>query len=50
MECTLFGQYIDMLNAFLAFAKDQHVVIALHYCKVKTFQGMSLSQFIIVPS
>ncbi|XP_027922837.1 uncharacterized protein LOC114180740 [Vigna unguiculata] len=38
LECTLFGQYVDMLNAFLASGEDQHVVIALHYCKVKTFQ------------
>jgi len=28
-----------MLNAFLASREDQYVVIALHYCKVKTFQG-----------
>jgi len=28
-----------MLNAFIAFGEDQYVVIALHYCKVKTFQG-----------
>ncbi|XP_027941100.1 uncharacterized protein LOC114194891 [Vigna unguiculata] len=38
LECTLFGKYVDMLNAFLASGEDQHVVIALHYCKVKTFQ------------
>jgi len=28
LECTLFGQYVDMLNAFLASREDQHVVIA----------------------
>ncbi|XP_027927578.1 replication factor A protein 1-like [Vigna unguiculata] len=38
LECTLFGQYVDMLNAFLAFGEDQYAVIALHYCKVKIFQ------------
>jgi len=46
MECTLFGQYVDMLNPFLASRKDQHVVIVLQYYKVKTFQGMSLSPII----
>jgi len=39
LECTLFGQYVDLLKAFLASGEDQHVVIALHYCKVKTLQG-----------
>jgi len=28
-----------MLNAFLASGEDQYVVIVLHYCKVKIFQG-----------
>jgi len=28
-----------MLNAFLASGEDQYVVIALYYCKGKTFQG-----------
>ena len=33
LECTLFGQYVDMLNAFLASGEDQHVVIALIFAK-----------------
>ncbi|XP_027915038.1 uncharacterized protein LOC114174397 [Vigna unguiculata] len=38
LECSLFGQYVDMLNAFIASGEDQYVVIALSYCKVKIFQ------------
>jgi len=44
MKCTLFGQYA--LNAFLASRGDQHVVVTLHYCNVKTFPSMSLSPII----
>jgi len=35
-----------MLNAFLVSGEDQYVVITLHYCKVKTFQGNQFSSFI----
>jgi len=40
MKCTLCFQYVEELNEFLGSGEDQHVVIALHYCKVKVFQGM----------
>jgi len=40
MKCTLFCHYVDELNVFLGSREDQHVVIVLHYWKVKVFQGM----------
>jgi len=40
MECTLFGNYVDELNAFLSSGELQNVVISVQFAKVKIFQGM----------
>jgi len=37
MECTLFGNYFDELNAFLSCGELQNVVISVHFAKVKIF-------------
>ena len=40
MECTLFGNYVDELNAFLSRGELQNVIISVQFAKVKIFQGM----------
>jgi len=40
MECTLFGNYVDELNAFLSSRELQNVVISVQFAKVKIVQGM----------
>jgi len=40
MECTLFGNYVDELNAFLSSGELQNVVISVQFAKVKIFHGM----------
>ncbi|KAK8467756.1 hypothetical protein PHAVU_007G143500, partial [Phaseolus vulgaris] len=38
IECTLFGNYVDELNAFLSFGEVENIVISVHFAKVKIFQ------------
>ncbi|ESW18140.1 hypothetical protein PHAVU_006G016100 [Phaseolus vulgaris] len=38
IECTLFGNYVDELNAFLSSAEVQNVVVSIEFGKVKVFQ------------
>jgi len=40
IECTLFGNYVDELNAFLPSAEVQNVVVSIEFGKVKVFQGI----------
>ncbi|KAL5179830.1 hypothetical protein HKD37_01G001062 [Glycine soja] len=40
MEITLFGKYVDELNAFLAIGVMDNVVVILHLNKVKTYNGI----------
>ena len=40
MECTLFGNYVDELNAFLSCGELQDIVISVQFSKVNIFQGM----------
>ena len=40
MECTLFKNYVDDLNAFLLFGEFPNMVISIQFAKVKIFQGM----------
>jgi len=37
MECTLFGNYVDKLNAIFATGENQHVLMNIQDCKVKVF-------------
>ncbi|XP_068483123.1 uncharacterized protein [Phaseolus vulgaris] len=46
MECTLFGNYVDELNAFLSSGELQNMVINLQFAKVKIFHGMCTDQVI----
>lgn len=39
VQCTLFGHYMDDLNAFLAFVEVQNVVVLMQLAKVRSFQG-----------
>ncbi|KAG4915486.1 hypothetical protein JHK87_053043 [Glycine soja] len=39
-ECTLFGPFVDELNAFLAFGVVENAVVIVHLAKVKCFQGI----------
>ncbi|XP_028216716.1 replication protein A 70 kDa DNA-binding subunit A-like [Glycine soja] len=39
-ECTLFGPFVDELNAFLAFGVVENVVVIVHLAKVKCFQAL----------
>ncbi|RZC20463.1 hypothetical protein D0Y65_007047, partial [Glycine soja] len=38
IKCTLFGPFLDKLNAFLAFGVVENAVIIVHLAKVKCFQ------------
>ncbi|XP_068503932.1 replication protein A 70 kDa DNA-binding subunit B-like [Phaseolus vulgaris] len=38
IQCTLFGNYVDQLNAFLAAGEVENVVIAIQFAKVKLFR------------
>ncbi|XP_068487118.1 uncharacterized protein [Phaseolus vulgaris] len=38
IECTLFGSYVDELNAFLSSGELENIVISVHFAKVKIFQ------------
>ena len=40
IEYTLFGKYVDELNAFLASGEVQKVVISIEFAKLKLFQGV----------
>ena len=40
MECTLFGNYVDELNAFLSSGELLNVVISVQFAKVKIFHGL----------
>ena len=44
IQCTLFGNYVDQLNAFLAAGEVENVVIAIQFAKVKLFRGIILDQ------
>jgi len=39
-ECTLFGNYVDELNAFLSSGGVQNVVVSIEFAKVKVFQSI----------
>ncbi|KAK2396507.1 replication factor A protein [Trifolium repens] len=43
-KCTLFGAYVDMLNAFLASGKTDNVVVVILLAKVKILQGRAIIQ------
>ncbi|XP_068477222.1 uncharacterized protein [Phaseolus vulgaris] len=47
IECTLFGNYVDELNAFLSSGKLENIVISVHFAKVKIFQDKE-STFVIL--
>ncbi|KAG5071371.1 hypothetical protein JHK86_006582 [Glycine max] len=38
VECTLFGNFVDELNSFLAVGKHTNVVVLVHFGKVKSLQ------------
>ncbi|KAK8464694.1 hypothetical protein PHAVU_010G059600 [Phaseolus vulgaris] len=38
IQCTLFGNYVDQLNAYLAAGEVENVVIAIQFAKVKLFR------------
>ena len=40
IECTLFGNYVDELNALLSYVEVQNVVVSIEFGKVKLFQGI----------
>ncbi|KAH1068877.1 hypothetical protein GYH30_006448, partial [Glycine max] len=42
VECTLFGNFVDELNSFLAVGKHTNVVVLVHFGKVKSLQGNNL--------
>ncbi|XP_024626867.1 uncharacterized protein [Medicago truncatula] len=41
---TLFGPYVDELNAFLASGETDNVVVAVQLTKIKIFQGQAMIQ------
>jgi len=46
MECTLFGNYVDDLNAFMSFEELENVVISIQFAKVNFFQGMRTDEIV----
>ncbi|WJX50899.1 DNA helicase [Trifolium repens] len=43
-KCTLFGEFVDVLNAFIASGETQNVIVMLMLAKVKKFQGRATVQ------
>ncbi|XP_057418467.1 uncharacterized protein LOC130712666 [Lotus japonicus] len=39
IKCTLFGSYVDSLNAFLSSGNGDNAVVVLHMAKVNVFNG-----------
>lgn len=48
IECTLFGPYVDELNAFLASGEVENAVVILQFAKVKLFQGILIIYHYII--
>ncbi|WJX92542.1 hypothetical protein P8452_74166 [Trifolium repens] len=42
-KCTLFGEFVDVLNAFIASGETQNVIVMLMLAKVKKFQVLPIN-------
>jgi hypothetical protein len=40
IQCTLFGNYVDELNAFLGAGDCNNAVVIMQFAKAKNFQGL----------
>jgi hypothetical protein len=40
IQCTLFGHYVDELNAFLGAGDCNNAVVIMQFAKAKNFQGL----------
>jgi hypothetical protein len=47
IQCTLFGNYCDELNNFIAAGDVQNAVVIIQLAKVKNFQGLKLLNLLI---
>lgn len=50
IKCTLFGSYVDSLNAFLSSGNGDNAVVVLHMAKVNIFNGIVSIYFIFYKS
>jgi replication factor A1 len=42
IQCTLFGNYVDELNAFLGAGDCNNAVVIMQFAKAKNFQGFHI--------
>jgi hypothetical protein len=40
IQCTLFGSYVDELNAFLGAGDGNNAIVIMQFAKAKNFQGL----------